>query len=146
VHRSLASHHTCGRCQTQFHDGRNAPGACHFHTGVLFSGGLFNGAALRWTCCNSRAHHISTGARDANGCKAGYHTSAASAWEAAGCQGTTPRLLPPAAPQHAGSQAPGRAGGQGTPPGRPCVAAGQEWHPHHRPGLIELPSRLLLSF
>ncbi len=47
----LSATRTCVRCKLPFKDGANGPSACTFHPGVLFSGGLINGAALRYTCC-----------------------------------------------------------------------------------------------
>ena len=43
-----------------------------------------NGEALRFTCCNRRAHHIPNGSRDTNGCTATYHMGGQSAWEPLG--------------------------------------------------------------
>ena len=52
-----------------------------------------NGEALRFTCCNRRAHHIPNGSRDSNGCSTAFHAGGGSAWQRHG----TVRLLLPAA-------------------------------------------------
>lgn len=65
----------------EFTDAANTPTACAFHPGILFSGGQLNGAGLRFTCCNRRAHHIPNGSRDGNGCAAAFHAGGHSAWQ-----------------------------------------------------------------
>ncbi|PRW32666.1 F-box only 6-like [Chlorella sorokiniana] len=90
----LAREWTCERCQQRFTDGANSPSACCFHTGILFSGGLMNGEALRYTCCNRRAHQIANGVRDSNGCTSAFHCGGRSAWQRHGT-GVKPRELPP---------------------------------------------------
>lgn len=89
----LAREWTCERCQQRFTDGTNSPSACCFHTGILFSGGLMNGEALRYTCCNRRAHQTA-GGRDTNGCTSAFHCGGRSAWQRHGT-GVKPRELPP---------------------------------------------------
>jgi hypothetical protein len=69
----LARRRTCLRCKLAYEDGKNTPTSCNYHHGLLFSGGQLNGSALRFTCCNRRAHHVPTAGRDANGCRASYH-------------------------------------------------------------------------
>jgi hypothetical protein len=108
----LAREWTCERCQQRFTDGANSPSACCFHTGILFSGGLMNGEALRYTCCNRRAHQIANGVRDSNGCTSAFHCGGRSAWQRHGtvsrcrhachlalpCRCRCLLLLPPAVP------------------------------------------------
>ncbi|KAI7843558.1 hypothetical protein COHA_002800 [Chlorella ohadii] len=89
----LAREWTCERCQQWFTDGTNSPSACCFHTGILFSGGLMNGEALRFTCCNRRAHQIANGVRDGNGCTSAFHCGGRSAWQRHNT-GVKPRELP----------------------------------------------------
>lgn len=45
------------------------------------TGGLMNGEALRFTCCNRRAHQIANGVRDGNGCTSAFHCGGRSAWQ-----------------------------------------------------------------
>lgn len=40
-----------------------------------------NGEALRYTCCNRRAHRVATAARDSNGCTTAFHCGGHSAWQ-----------------------------------------------------------------
>lgn len=53
-----------------------------------------NGAGLRYTCCNRRAHPVSNGMRPTNGCKSAHHvcSAGASAWEVDPSGGVRPRL------------------------------------------------------
>lgn len=81
AYRWLAAQWACERCGQAFSDGANSPSACTFHPGILFSGGLMNGEALRYTCCNRRAHRVANGSRDGNGCAAAFHCGGQSAWQ-----------------------------------------------------------------
>jgi hypothetical protein len=134
MYRLLAARHECARCGAAFVDGHNGAASCRFHTGVLFGGGMLNGAGLRFTCCGSRAHHISMGAPDSNGCRGEHHVSAsgprASAWATRAAA---------AAPRSAAAVA---ALG---PRGSFARDAAVPWHPHRREGILELPSRLLTA-
>lgn len=142
AYKRLNLKHICTRCARPFTDGANSPTECNFHSGLLFSGGLMNGAALRFTCCNR--HSAPAAPRDANGCRASYHvtTSSNSYWAPEGRLGATPNIYKP---------------GDSCPAGvADCrdsfflqyshyTKSPLEWHPNQRPGLIELPSRLLLQ-
>eukprot|EP00887_Chlorella_sp_A99_P005677 scaffold1.g5677.t1 len=166
VYKLLAARHTCDRCKKEFCDGDNDQGSCTFHPGVLFSGGQLNGAGLRFTCCNRRAHHIPTFSPDGNGCKTGPHVCAAgqSAWEADLSGGVRPRIVlsTPTSCVSMGSSSSGgagagsssvrgtasssRVGGATHRGGSPVGSLPVEWHPNVRPwGMLELPSRLLTS-
>jgi hypothetical protein len=148
VFRALLRTHACLRCKAAFRDGANAPDSCTYHS-IFFSGGRLNGHGIRFTCCNRRAHHIPTGARDANGCRTAPHVGAESAWEVDGT-GVKARVRPasarpPALAAAAGSGGAATAGGGGGG-AWPVVTSqpGIEWHPDSRPGLLELPSNLVM--
>ena len=51
-----------------------------------------NGEALRYTCCNRRAHQIANGVRDSNGCTSAFHGGGRSAWQR---HGTVSAWCPP---------------------------------------------------
>ena len=157
----LARKRICMRCKNAFKDGENTPVACNYHPGLLFSGGQLNGAALRFTCCSRRAHHVPTAGRDANGCKASYHVESLgqgdSIWSPQGTVGAT--LRPPSTPHQikipaANNKAATRQahsedygiGSMSISPVRSASPRGAlEWHPNQRYGLPEVPSRWLLS-
>jgi hypothetical protein len=163
----LARKRTCLRCNLAYKDGENTPTACNYHHGLLFSGGQLNGSALRFTCCGRRAHHVPTAGRDANGCKSSYHVESQfgeSIWSPQGTVGailrppsTTPREIKISAVASASlkSKNKGLKGGDcedfgiGSMSLSPVRSASPrdalEWHPNQRPGMLELPSRLLLS-
>ncbi|KAL4432179.1 hypothetical protein ABPG77_005941 [Micractinium sp. CCAP 211/92] len=157
VYTWLSKAYNCDRCGQEFTDATNTPASCSFHPGILFSGGQLNGAGLRFTCCNRRAHHIPNGSRDSNGCSAAFHAGGQSAWQRHGT-GVRPReqlpeALDPARHAGTGAGSSGRGGGgssgaAGSPPRQfPWVPSKdlQEWHPNQRYGLLELPSRLLFG-
>jgi len=159
----LARKRTCVRCKLAYIDGENTPTACNYHPGLLFSGGQLNGAALRFTCCGRRAHHVPTAGRDANGCKSSYHVenqTGDSIWSPQGSVGAM--IRPPSAtpckikiPASASSsknkniKANCEDYGIGSMSLSPAKSASPrdalEWHPDQRLGLPELPSRWLLS-
>ncbi|KAI3423874.1 hypothetical protein D9Q98_009708 [Chlorella vulgaris] len=158
VYRALTQAWTCDYCQQQFTDGANSRGSsCSYHPGILFSGGRLNGTGLRYTCCSRRAHHIPNGSRDNNGCAATFHVGGNSAWQRHGTAVKPRRDARTAAGIAAPSTSLGSAScpmnsdlGQHPSNGveRSALRGSawlQEWHPNHRPGVLELPSRLLAS-
>jgi hypothetical protein len=158
----LARKRTCMRCKLAYKDGENSPRACNYHSGLLFSGGQLNGAALRFTCCGRRAHHVPTAGRDANGCKASYHVETQqgdSIWSPqvgnlgaiVRPQSTTPREIKKFTPASKKMNFTSNCEEYGigslslSPVRSASPREALEWHPNQRPGLLELPSRLLLS-
>ena len=145
----LAKKNSCLRCKLIFQDGDNTASSCNFHPGLLFSGGQLNGAALRFTCCSRRAHHGPTDSRDRNGCKTCYHVSEKSLWTPEGAIGAALRTnsAKDATPTVSSSSSRYWVTNNGSPA---CVQLSSspqravEWHPNQRPGLLELPTRLLL--
>lgn len=145
----LAKKHTCMRCKLIFQDGENSSSSCNFHPGLLFSGGQLNGAALRYTCCSRRAHHVPTDSRDRNGCKPSYHVSEKSLWAPEGATGAVLRTTSSATHKtmeaRSSTSSSTASSGSVQLSSSPQRDSPLEWHPNQRPGLIELPTRLLLS-
>lgn len=147
--RQLLKHHVCIRCNALFQDLTNAPTSCCFHHGPMLGGGLQNGVALRWVCCNRRVHpsspHMDALVGDRcrlDGCSFSYHVSTASAWEAAGNVNVTPRYsISDDALKHDFKSRSSAARISFSP--FTNVRIPMEWDPHHRCGILELPSRLL---
>lgn len=145
----LTQKHTCLRCKKQYSDGKNTQSSCNFHSGVLFSGGLMNGAGLRFVCCNRRAHHILINS-DSNGCRSSYHVASAhSLWTPEGSLTAALRTMPPMSEEKR-AQGTLQHHGHGNTATYPFAVAKYThqpvvWDPTQRPGLIELPSRLLLA-
>ena len=77
AYRALREWHQCGFCDERYRAGDNTPDSCGYHSGVLFSGGVVNGIALYWTCCNlSPSSHESGKRFQPRGCQRQRHFNA----------------------------------------------------------------------
>lgn len=147
VCRQMLIRHFCLRCGALFQDKGNGSSSCRFHPGPMLGGGLQNGIALRWVCCNRRVHpsspQMDAMSRDRfrNGCMWSYHVSQSSAWEATGNMDVTPRLS--VMQEGPKSRIPRSRTGRNCCSPLSIARHPMEWDPHHRYGLLELPSRLL---
>lgn len=77
AYKALREWHQCGFCDERYRAGDNTPVSCGYHSGVLFSGGVVNGIALYWTCCNlSPSSHESGKRFQPRGCQRQRHFNA----------------------------------------------------------------------